>query len=103
MPLSEVGKAWRRQQRKAWRKARWCLLALALGGSAYAFTAPDDARPWGDLHYLGFVLLFAGIVGIVFTLLMHYRCPECGKLVGSATGGIDLAPRECSHCGVSFL
>jgi hypothetical protein len=92
-----------RKRRRAWRKARWAVLILAV-----AFAAA-----WWDVRWFiaGFVGCFGALLWIIWVWRRHYLGPACGETPmtnGPAFGtegilydkSVDLDPEFCSNCGV---
>lgn len=92
-----------KKRRRAWRKARWAVLILAV-----AFAAA-----WWDVRWFiaGFVGCFGALLWIIWVWRRYYLCPACGETPmtnGPALGtegllyerSVDLDPEFCSNCGV---
>ena len=123
--------AFRRSRRETWKAVRiWLLLLViaAIGfwipfwvnrdrvhavntsrGTRYTLSLEDETVGEFTLGLASFVLGGAAIVGIVFGVRRHYRCPRCDKVpmtrsmqFGPVFGirrDVAMNPSLCSNCG----
>jgi hypothetical protein len=114
---AQVISEWARRRQATWRAIRWPLGTCVASGSAFWFLSktpvPDMSGTQLLLTFALLLVLFVGVVIIIYRTRSLYRCPRCDSLPEGAwyelgptsfgfQSGIDVNPTRCPKCGVAL-
>lgn len=113
-PVIDAPMEFKQRRHRTWRAVRWWILVGVIAGVTFALVpgGQDRALSQGEFAFMMacFFTVAISIILMIRGILVHYRCPNCGKIpmtssMSAGSGGfsyrrgVDLNPTTCSHCG----